>query len=243
MFLKLTVEYDGQFVSTANSNTKSKNLAAEIQKVCDQLFKDTPVKITTAVPTALGVHALGQVVGMELETDMSSNEVGMCLNEYLPDELNITELEELDTPFNASENIESIEYQYRITTQRGTDVQRYAYFYPDKLSLNKLNQALEFLQSHPQLNFAGWSNSSQTLQLLSFSIEQEQQFILINMYLKQPADELLLQLFQYMVQVASSQIPLSDFEAIVKGPTPQNKPKSLSWTGLFLNDVNYIAEA
>ncbi len=119
---KITIQYEGtrfqgwqRQVST--DNTIQGKIEAILSKMCGM-----PVEINGAGRTDAGVHAKGQIANFKINTDKSPAEILEYLNLYLPEDIAVIAIEEVDDRFHARLNAKGKHYQYRLRIARTQDV-------------------------------------------------------------------------------------------------------------------------
>ncbi|MEP0707547.1 MAG: tRNA pseudouridine(38-40) synthase TruA [Parvibaculum sp.] len=115
---KLTIEYDGSpFVgwqAQTNGLSVQQVLQDGIKGFCGQ-----DVKVNGAGRTDAGVHALGQVAHIDLETEVACDTLRDAVNAHLrPHPVAIIEAEEVPETFEARFSAAKRHYMYRIVNRR-----------------------------------------------------------------------------------------------------------------------------
>ncbi len=119
---KITIQYEGTRFQgwqrqTSTDNTIQGKIEAILSKMCG-----VPVEINGAGRTDAGVHAKGQIANFKINTDKSSTEIMDYLNLYLPEDIAVIAIEEVDDRFHARLNAKGKHYQYRLRIVRTNDV-------------------------------------------------------------------------------------------------------------------------
>lgn len=108
---KLLIEYDGTryygWQRQPNQNTIQGKLESVLSAMCQ---KD--VEVIGAGRTDGGVHAKGMVANVNLETELSAEEIRDYLNRYLPDDIAVLEVKEASPRFHARYNATGKTYCY-----------------------------------------------------------------------------------------------------------------------------------
>lgn len=111
--IKLTVAYDGThyhgFQRQANGMTVQQMLEERLAKIFGH-----PVKLTGAARTDAGVHAYGQTVNFLTTGSIRVESIPKAAKSILPDDIVVSEAEEVDTDFHARYAAKSKIYRYRI---------------------------------------------------------------------------------------------------------------------------------
>ena len=108
---KLTLAYDG----TAFCGWQLQANQRSVQGVCEEALRalaDRRVVIHAAGRTDSGVHAIGQVISFDLETEMASEKLWRALNVRLPFDVRVLGVEEAAPSFNARYDARRKTYRY-----------------------------------------------------------------------------------------------------------------------------------
>jgi len=144
--LKLTVEYDGTPFRGWAAQPGLPTIEARLRDALAQTF-DRYDDLAVAGRTDTGVHALANVVSVDVEGGPPLQRVALALNPRLPDEISIVEAEEAPPDFHARFSARSRSYRYRIHTRRTPspfEVKR-SWWYPRPLDDAALNAAAALL--------------------------------------------------------------------------------------------------
>ncbi len=142
--IKLVVHYDGTayhgWQAQADVDTIQEQLEKALEKLCG-----CQVKLIGSSRTDAGVHALGQVAHADIDTPVPTKNIIRSLNRYLPDDIVVTEAEDVDESFDAIRSTTSKLYRYSIYTGKIRPVReiRYCWHRPGKLNILKMQQAAE----------------------------------------------------------------------------------------------------
>lgn len=91
--------------------------------------------------TDRGVHAREQVAHLECETMLGPEIIKMKLNDILPSDINILEIEKTHNRFHARHSAEARQYVYVISKRRTAFEKRYVWWVKDKLNVKKMSEA------------------------------------------------------------------------------------------------------
>jgi tRNA pseudouridine38-40 synthase len=105
------------------------------------------LRVTAAGRTDAGVHALGQVVGLATDSQLSTADLHRGLNAVLPDDVAIVSVAEAREGFHATHDAVAKSYRYQIHNGRTPDVfhRRYVWHYPQPLDAEKMHAAAQAL--------------------------------------------------------------------------------------------------
>lgn len=116
MRLKLTVEYDGTPFRGWASQPGLPTVEGHLRDALAQTF-DRFDGLAVAGRTDTGVHALGQVVSVDVEGGPAPQRAAAALNPRLPDEITVLSAAEAPGGFHARQSARSRSYRYRLFTR------------------------------------------------------------------------------------------------------------------------------
>jgi len=115
--LKLTVEYDGTGFRGWAAQPGLRTVESVVREALAATFRDVG-SFAVAGRTDAGVHALGNVVSVEVAGGPPSPRAAEALNASLPDDVAVISAEEADPEFHARHSARSRSYRYRIWRRR-----------------------------------------------------------------------------------------------------------------------------
>lgn len=113
MRLKLTIEYDGTAFHGWAAQPGLETVEGELRNALERVFPGYQ-GLAVAGRTDAGVHALGQVASVEVETGPPPERAAAALNAELPHEVAVIVAEEAPSDFHARHSARSRSYRYRI---------------------------------------------------------------------------------------------------------------------------------
>lgn len=144
---KVTLMYDGsRYDGWQKQGNTANTIQGKIEALLSRLMEE-PVKISGAGRTDAGVHAKGQVFHVKLNTTMTSRELLKSLNQYLPEDIAVTRVQETDMRFHARLNATGKVYEYRIHNSAVGNpfLRKYSYQVKEKLDVEMMRRAAEEL--------------------------------------------------------------------------------------------------
>jgi tRNA pseudouridine38-40 synthase len=145
-WLKLTVAYDGTDYAGWQIQPDKPTVQAAIETAWHEITRET-VRVTAAGRTDAGVHALGQVVAVATENQLSISDLQRGLNAVLPEDVVIVALEDAPEGFHATYDALGKTYRYQIHTGRVPAIfdRRYVWHYPHALDAAAMHAAAQAL--------------------------------------------------------------------------------------------------
>ena len=137
---KLTIEYEGTRYSGWQMQKGGKTIQGEILDACRELFNTGEIDLFGAGRTDGGVHALGQVAHLGVETDLEPLRIKYGINDRLPPDICILNVENADPAFHARHDAVARSYIYQISRRRTSFGKKYVWWIKDQLDIKKMNE-------------------------------------------------------------------------------------------------------
>ncbi len=155
---KMLVQYDGtRYRGWQSQNGTDDTIQGKLEAVLGRLLGQE-VAVIGSGRTDAGVHARGQVANFHLAGAHECGELLDGLNRYLPEDIAVADIREVDERFHSRYQARSKTYLYRIHTGRIPEVfaRRYVYDYRTPLSVERMRRALPSLVgTHDFRSFCG----------------------------------------------------------------------------------------
>ena len=104
MNYRMDIQYDGtRYGGWQKQKDTDNTIQGKIEDVLGRMCKN-PVSIQGAGRTDAGVHARGQVANVFLDTDKTCEEICNYLNQYLPEDIEITRVTKVEERFHSRLN-------------------------------------------------------------------------------------------------------------------------------------------
>jgi tRNA pseudouridine38-40 synthase len=144
--LKLTVEYDGTGFRGWAAQPELRTVESEVRVALAAVFLSYE-KLAVAGRTDTGVHALGNVVSVDVDGGPPVERAAEALNAALPDDVAVVRAEEAAADFHARHSARSRSYRYRIWRRRVPSPfeQKRSWWYPRPLDEERLADAADVL--------------------------------------------------------------------------------------------------
>jgi len=144
--LKLTLEYDGSGFRGWAAQPGLRTVESELRAALGRVFPRLD-GLAVAGRTDTGVHALGNVVSVDVEGGAPPERAAEALNAVLPDDVAVLAAEQAAPDFHARHSARSRSYRYRIWRRREPSPfeQRRSWWYPRPLDEERLADAADLL--------------------------------------------------------------------------------------------------
>ena len=113
---RITVQYKGSHYSGFQVQPRLKTIQGEINTVLKTISKSEEVKSVGSGRTDAGVHALAQVMRIEIPVDVPVQGLLRAMNSLLPEDIRVIEALVATKEFHPIYSAKSKEYNYVFTT-------------------------------------------------------------------------------------------------------------------------------
>ncbi len=137
---KLTIEYDGTRYSGWQMQKGGKTIQGEILDACRDLFQNEELDLFGAGRTDGGVHAIGQVAHLGVETDLLPLRIKYGINDRLPPDICIVNVEEAHPRFHARNDASARSYIYQVSRRRTAFGKKYVWWIKDQLDIGLMTE-------------------------------------------------------------------------------------------------------
>lgn len=144
---KLIIEYDGtRYNGWQRLGNTDNTIQYKIENVLSRMVEQE-IKIVGSGRTDAGVHAYYQVANFKCRTDMALEEIRDYCNQYLPEDIIIKSVEEVEERFHSRYNASSKKYLYRIWNSKIPTAlfRKYSYQIEESLNLEAMKQGASYL--------------------------------------------------------------------------------------------------
>jgi len=138
---KLVLEYAGTRYSGWQIQKNARTVQGELRRVISEVTKKSDFEIYGSGRTDAGVHALGQVAHLDVETRMAPDPLRLAVNDLLPADIHVLSLTGADKHFHARHDAVGRSYLYQISRRRTAFGKPYVWWIKDELSLPRMRSA------------------------------------------------------------------------------------------------------
>lgn len=243
---KITVQYDGaRYKGWQVQKSTDMTIQGKIQNVLEEMAGH-PVEVIGSGRTDAGVHASGQVANFHIREGFSKQEILVYLNHYLPMDIAVIDIEEVEERFHSRYNAVSKTYVYRIHTSQIPNVfeRKYMYTYTESLDIARMKEAAKSLTgTHDFAAFCGNKKMKKsTVRTVSaIEIEEKEHELLISY----TGDGFLQNMIRIMtgtlIEVGNGTKSVSDIQKILESKDRKMAGYTVPPEGLMLKQVEYEA--
>ena len=200
--------------------------------------------------TDAGVHAIEQVAHLECESMLAPEILKMKINDELPSDINILNIEKARNDFHARHSAKSRQYVYVISKRRTALEKRYVWWIKDELDVKKIKEAGKlFSGMHDFKQFSEKDSENKSTKCLVEKIEitEDNNKIYIRIKASHFLWKMVRRMVGVLVEIGRENIKVEDLRNYIEQTDLKQKTEILiepsKYTappsGLFLEKVYY----
>lgn len=139
---KVYLEYEGTRYSGWQVQKNARTVQGEIHAALTRVFSTKQFEFYGAGRTDAGVHALAQVAHLDVQTMLAPEIIRMKVNEELPGDINLIEVEKTPETFHARHDAVARSYLYQISRRRTALGKRFVWWIKDRLDEHLMQETL-----------------------------------------------------------------------------------------------------
>src|SRR5437879_10502649 len=220
---KITLEYDGTRYSGWQAQKNARTIMGEIQKAAQQIFVGD-IDMQGAGRTDAGVHALGQVMHMKVDSGAGQTPhlIKRRFNDLLPADIAILDIKRAPRNFHARHDALARVYLYQISRRKQAFIKKYVWWVKDELDIEQMSKAASMLVGrHDFLCFRASDPSrpgeSTIVELEGASIEAEQDIIQFRIAGSHFLWRMVRRVVGALAKVGKREISVEDFGKLLEG--------------------------
>jgi tRNA pseudouridine38-40 synthase len=246
MRFKLYIEYEGTRYSGWQVQTNVRTVQGKLLEAAEKIFKNEKVDIHGSGRTDAGVHALCQVAHLEVKTVLAPEIIRMKLNDELPSDINILEVEKANPKFHARHDAVSRSYLYQISKRRTAFGKNYIWWIKDKLNFDRMQiSAKFFLGMHDFVSFADKDNEEKSTKVLIEDIQMKEdgELILVRIVGSHFLWKMVRRMIGVLVEIGRGKLSEKDLTKFLNSKSNEPVKYTAPPSGLFLEQVIYKGES
>jgi tRNA pseudouridine38-40 synthase len=245
---KLFIEYDGTRYSgwqKQPGQISTKTIQGSLIKAAEEIFAKEKVDIQGSGRTDSGVHALCQTAHLDVKTVLSPEIIKIKLNDLLPPDINILEIQKTHPKFHARRDAIRRSYIYQISDRRTAFGKNYVWWIKDKLDLAAMEKAANvFKGMHDFSSFSDQDPKEKSTRVLieDIRLKKEGGIILIRITGSHFLWKMVRRMVGVLAEAGRGKLSEADIKIFLitrsREPAKYTAPPS----GLFLEKVIYKGE-
>ncbi len=242
---KLTLEYDGSRYNGWQLQKDARSIQGVCMDACRKVFQTERFEFYGAGRTDSGVHALGQVAHLDVQTELAPAAVRMRLNDELPADVNILHVEKAPARFHARHDATARSYVYQISRRRNAFGKKYMWWVKDRLDAGAMRRAAALLTG--MQDFRSFSNEkdeeqSSLVKIEKLDIIERGDLILIHVIGSHFLWKMVRRITGVLVEVGRGKMDPAQVRAFMEQASAEPAKYTAPPAGLFLERVYYAGE-
>ncbi len=241
MKYKLTISYDGSGFSGFQYQKKERTIQGELENTISSMLGNN-IRIQASGRTDSGVHAKGQVISFESETEIEADKLKYALNRMLPDDISVSDVEIVNREFHPRYSATSKEYHYICSYEDNVFNRRYITLIEDKLDINlMLEEAKALLGEHDFYSFSNRRKleGSTVREIYDIDIIEEKEKIIFIFKGSGFLYKMIRIIVAYLIRVGSGKCKPGKTQEILLSRSREHTKHVAPPNGLYLFKVNY----
>ena len=239
---KLTIQYDGSAFFGWQLQAKERTVQGVLEKAVQKISGPKGrIPVHGAGRTDTGVHALGQVAHVDLETRLDEKDLKNALNGNLPGECRIMNIEKASDDFQARFGATKRHYQYQCFEGDSILYKNQAWQLKN-MDLGRLNQlASPVIGDHDFLSLSKFREDLEHTRCIIYKSKWKSDGKMVIFYIT--GNRFLHHMVRYlvgtMVAVAEERFTEKEFLSLLKNPQKDVRVFKAPAQGLILTQVDY----
>lgn len=239
------MEYDGTRYRGWQFQKNVRTIQGELFKSMRKIFRTETFEFYGSGRTDAGVHAIMQVAHLDVQTMLAPEIIRMKLNDCLPHDISILEVERTTDRFHARHDAVARSYLYQISRRRTALGKRFVWWIKDSLDAGAMrNAAQAFVGMGDFQSFTAADPAEQSTKVLidACTVEEAGDLILIRITGSHFIWKMVRQIVGVLVEVGRGTLQLSHVRNFFQKKADEPAKLTAPPSGLFLERVYYKGE-
>ncbi len=239
---KLTLEYDGSAYHGWQLQKDGASVQGKLMDAVREALGVTKFELYGAGRTDAGVHALGQVAHLDIETRMTPAQIRRSINDALPATISIINVQSVLKSFHARYDATSRSYIYQISTRKSAFAKRYAYWVKDHLDVEAMQIAAKAMVGMKNFQSFGDKDSetkSTMVEVTDVRVYYYGSSIIINVVGSHFLWKMVRRMVGVLIEVGRGNIDLRRVESYFRFYSQEPAQFTVPPSGLYLERVEY----
>ena len=243
---KVCLEYEGTRYSGWQVQKNARTIQGEILNAAAKVFGTRDVDLQGSGRTDTGVHALMQVAHLEVKTVLAPEIVRMKLNDQLPVDINILEVEKAHSSFHARHDAVARAYLYQISRRRTALGKRFVWWVNDRLDIRPMQGVcalFEGMKDFRSFTADDPEEKSTKVDIASMRIGEAGDLILVRIVGSHFIWKMVRQMVGVVAEVGKGKMSAAEVMAMMKERSDVPARLTAPPSGLFLEGVYYKGDS
>jgi tRNA pseudouridine38-40 synthase len=242
MRLKATIEYAGTRYSGWQIQKNARTVQGELERAIRDAAGIPPAELYGAGRTDAGVHALGQVAHLDLETTLAPELLRRRINEALPADIVVVGLEKTRRTFHARHDAMARSYLYQISRRKAAFAKPFVWWVKEPLDVDAMRQAARaFVGFHDFRSFTDDDpgEKSTAVALDTLDVHEDDDLLVIHTEGSHFIWKMVRRLVGVLAAAGRGDLPVGDMPSLLTHASEVPARLTAPAAGLFLERVYY----
>ncbi len=237
---KVILEYEGTRYSGWQIQKNARTIQGEFTAALRDILQSTEFEFYGSGRTDAGVHALMQVAHLEAKTVLAPEILRMKLNDLLPADINVLEIEKAQKDFHARHDAVSRSYLYQISRRRTAFGKRYVWWVKDSLDVHMMQNASKLfigMKDFRSFTADDPEEKSTKVEIEELELAELGSLILVRMVGSHFIWKMVRQIVGVLVEAGRGKLSSDDIESMFREKSAVPSRLTAPPSGLFLESV------
>jgi tRNA pseudouridine38-40 synthase len=243
---RLRLEYVGTRYRGWQSQKNARTVQGELHRAVAAVSGRSDFESYGSGRTDAGVHALGQVAHLDLETRLSPESLRRALNDELPADIHVLALDKTTRQFHARHQATGRSYLYQISRRRTALGKPFVWWIRDALSVPRMREASAHFQGmHDFQSFTDDDPGRTSTRVLVERLElaEEGELVLLRLVASHFLWKMVRRVVGVVAEVGRGGLGPEDAMRFLRAPSDVPARLTAPPSGLFLERVFYEGDA
>lgn len=239
---KLIIEYAGTRYSGWQIQKNARTVQGELHKALGEALSNPQFETYGSGRTDAGVHALAQVVHLDVPSVLPTNTLVARINDGLPHDINVISAERMPPRFHARHSAIARHYLYQISRRRSAFHKPYIWWVKDELDIARMREAAARLTGFADFRaFTDDDPEEKSTQVLLTRLEitEADPLILVHVSGSHFLWKMVRRLVGILVACGKGDLSPQQVEKLLTSDSPLPAQLTAPAAGLFLERVDY----
>jgi tRNA pseudouridine38-40 synthase len=239
---KVSLEYDGTRYSGWQIQKNARTVAGELSSAIGKVLDSAEFELYGAGRTDAGVHALRQVAHLEAKTMLAPEILRRKINDELPADVNILEIEKASPQFHARHDAIARSYLYQISRRRTAFGKKMVWWIKDQLDIKKMKATADLyvgMKDFQSFTADDPEEKSTKVHIEKIEIREHGDLILIRFLGSHFLWKMIRQVVGVIAEVGRGKLTVEQARAFLDRRSDQPATLTAPPSGLFLERIYY----
>jgi tRNA pseudouridine38-40 synthase len=242
MKLKLTIEYAGTRYSGWQIQKNARTIQGEIERSVREATGTGAFELYGSGRTDAGVHALGQVAHLDVETTLPPDTLRRRINDALPSDIVVRRIEKVRHRFHARHDAVGRSYLYHVSRRRTAFAKPFVWWVKEDLDIARMRDAAQrFVGFHDFAAFSDDDPTEKSTEVLvdTLDVHEDEDLILVHVEGSHFIWKMVRRVVGVLVEVGRGGLSPDEAAALLTTGSPVVARLTAPASGLFLERVYY----